>query len=143
MTLAGGARLEDIFAMVQRGETATLGLVLKADVHGSLEALTDALRKLDQAHDEVRLSFVHRAVGGITESDINLAAVANATVIGFNVRPDRQACALTEQWTCAAHLRGARDATRHSLENARSSTKRSSPATEVRIFSVPRRQAGA
>src|SRR6476619_4459187 len=82
--------------MVQRGETATLGLVLKADVHGSLEALTDALRKLDQAHDEVRLSFVHRAVGGITESDINLAAVANATVIGFNVRPDRQARALAE-----------------------------------------------
>ncbi len=96
MTLAGGARLEDIFAMVQRGETATLGLVLKADVHGSLEALTDALRKLDQAHDEVRLSFVHRAVGGITESDINLAAVANATVIGFNVRPDRKARELAE-----------------------------------------------
>ena len=70
--------------------------MLKADVHGSLEALTDALRKLDQEHDEVRLSFVHRAVGGITESDINLAAVANATVIGFNVRPDRQARALAE-----------------------------------------------
>jgi len=65
--------------------------VLKADVQGSLEALTDALRKLDQSHEEVRLSFVHRAVGGINESDINLAAVANATVIGFNVRPDRQA----------------------------------------------------
>ena len=47
--------------MVQRGEIATLNLVLKADVHGSLEALTDALRKLDQEHDEVRLSFVHRA----------------------------------------------------------------------------------
>jgi translation initiation factor IF-2 len=96
MALAGGARLEDIFAMVQRGEVATLGLVLKADVQGSLEALTDALRKLDQAHDEVRLSFVHRAVGGITESDINLAAVANATVIGFNVRPDRKARELAE-----------------------------------------------
>jgi translation initiation factor IF-2 len=96
MTLAGGARLEDIFAMVQRGEVATLGLVLKADVHGSLEALTDALRKLDQEHDEVRLSFVHRAVGGITESDVNLAAVANATVIGFNVRPDRKARELAE-----------------------------------------------
>ena len=113
MTLAGGARLEDIFAMVQRGETATLGLVLKADVHGSLEALTDALRKLDQAHDEVRLSFVHRAVGGITESDINLAAVANATVIGFNVRPDRQARALAEaeqveHAPVRGHLRGAR-----------------------------------
>jgi len=54
------------------------------------------LRKLDQEHDEVRLSFVHRGVGGITESDINLAAVANATVIGFNVRPDRKARELAE-----------------------------------------------
>ena len=61
MALAGGARLEDIFAMVQRGEVATLNLVLKADVQGSLEAVTDALRKLDQKHEEVRLSFVHRA----------------------------------------------------------------------------------
>jgi translation initiation factor IF-2 len=96
MSLAGGARLEDIFAMVQRGEVATLNLVLKADVQGSLEALTDALRKLDQEHEEVRLSFVHRAVGGITESDINLASVANATVIGFNVRPDRKARELAD-----------------------------------------------
>jgi translation initiation factor IF-2 len=91
MSLAGGARLEDIFAMVQRGEVATLNVVVKADVQGSLEALTDSLRKLDQEHEEVRLSFVHRAVGGINESDINLASVSNATVIGFNVRPDRKA----------------------------------------------------
>jgi translation initiation factor IF-2 len=97
MSLAGGARLEDIFAMVQRGEVATLNLVLKADVQGSLEALTDALRKVDQGHEQVRLSFVHRAVGGITESDVNLAAVSNATVIGFNVRPDRKARELAEQ----------------------------------------------
>ncbi len=90
-TLGGGARLEDIFAMVQRGEVATLNLILKADVQGSLEAVTEALRKVDQTHDEVRLSFVHRGVGGITESDIDLAAVSNATVIGFNVRPDRKA----------------------------------------------------
>ena len=89
--LGGGARLEDIFAMVQRGEVATLNLILKADVQGSLEAVTEALRKVDQTHDEVRLSFVHRGVGGITESDITLAAVSNATVIGFNVRPDRKA----------------------------------------------------
>jgi len=82
--------------MVQRGEVATLNLVLKADVQGSLEALTDALRKLDQTHEEVRLSFVHRAVGGINESDVNLAAVSNATVIGFNVRPDRQARELAD-----------------------------------------------
>ncbi|MGH9051306.1 MAG: translation initiation factor IF-2, partial [Acidimicrobiia bacterium] len=96
MTLAGGARLEDIFAMVQRGEVATLNLVLKADVHGSLEAVTEALRKLDQEHDEVRLSFVHRGVGGITESDVNLASVSNATIVGFNVRPDRKARDLAE-----------------------------------------------
>jgi translation initiation factor IF-2 len=96
MALAGGARLEDIFAMVERGEVATLNLVVKADVQGSLEALTDALRKLDQEHEEVRLSFVHRAVGGISESDVNLASVANATVIGFNVRPDRKARELAE-----------------------------------------------
>jgi translation initiation factor IF-2 len=96
MTLAGGARLEDIFAMVQRGEIATLNLVLKADVQGSLEAVTEALRKIDQEHEEVRLSFVHRGVGGITESDVNLASVSNATVVGFNVRPDRGARELAE-----------------------------------------------
>jgi translation initiation factor IF-2 len=96
-TLGGGARLEDIFAMVQRGEVATLNLIVKADVQGSLEALSDALRKVDAEHEEVRLSFVHRGVGGITESDINLAAVSNATVIGFNVRPDRKARELAQQ----------------------------------------------
>jgi translation initiation factor IF-2 len=97
MMLSGGARLEDVFAMVQRGEVATLNLIVKADVQGSLEALTDALKKLDQEHDEVRLSFVHRGVGGISESDINLAVVSNATVIGFNVRPDRKARDLAER----------------------------------------------
>jgi translation initiation factor IF-2 len=97
MMLGGGARLEDIFEQVQRGEVATLNLVLKADTQGSLEALTDALRKLDQEHDEVRLSFVLRGVGGISESDLTLAAVSNATVIGFNVRPDRKAREVAER----------------------------------------------
>jgi translation initiation factor IF-2 len=97
LMLAGGARLEDVFAAVQRGEVATLNLVVKADSQGSLEAITDALRKLDQEHDEVRLSFVHRGVGGITESDASLAVVSNASIIGFNVRPDRKARELAEQ----------------------------------------------
>jgi translation initiation factor IF-2 len=89
-----GVRLEDIFEQIQRGETATLNLILKADVHGSLEALTESLRKLER--DEVRLSFVHRAVGGITENDVQLASASNATIIGFNVRPDRKARELAE-----------------------------------------------
>jgi translation initiation factor IF-2 len=89
-----GAKLEDVFEQIQRGETATLNLILKADVQGSLEALTESLRKLER--DEVKLSFVHRAVGGITENDVQLAAASNATIIGFNVRPDRRAREMAE-----------------------------------------------
>jgi translation initiation factor IF-2 len=89
-SMSSGAKLEDIFSAVARGEVATLNLVLKADTQGSLEALTDSLKKLDKEHEEVRLSFVSRAVGGITESDVSLASISNATIIGFNVRPDRK-----------------------------------------------------
>jgi len=87
--MSGGAKLEDIFQQIQSGETATLNLILKADVNGSLEALTESLKKLER--DDVKLSFVHREVGGVTQSDIQLAAASNATIIGFNVRPDRKA----------------------------------------------------
>ena len=86
---SGGARLEDIFEQIQRGEAANLNLIIKADVNGSLEAVTDSLRKLETP--EVKPIFVHRGVGGITENDIALAAASNATIIGFNVRPDRKA----------------------------------------------------
>ncbi len=84
-----GVKLEDIFDQIQAGESATLNLILKADVQGSLEAVTESLRKLGR--DEVDLTFVHRAVGGISENDITLAATTNSTIIGFNVRPDRKA----------------------------------------------------
>jgi translation initiation factor IF-2 len=90
-----GVKLEDIFDQIQSGETVSLNLILKADVHGSLEAVTESLRKLGR--NEVDLTFVHRAVGGITENDITLAATTNATIIGFNVRPDRKARELAEQ----------------------------------------------
>ncbi|MGH9102618.1 MAG: translation initiation factor IF-2, partial [Acidimicrobiales bacterium] len=89
-----GAKLEDLIDQIRRGETATLNLILKADVQGSLEALTESLRKLER--DDVKLSFVHRAVGGITENDVTLAAASTATIIGFNVRPDRRARELAE-----------------------------------------------
>jgi translation initiation factor IF-2 len=91
---SGGARLEDIFEQIQRGEAANLNLIIKADVNGSLEAVTDSLRKLETP--EVKPTFVHRGVGGITENDISLAAASNATIIGFNVRPDRKARELAD-----------------------------------------------
>ena len=87
-------KLEDIFSQIQAGEVATLNLVIKADVQGSLEAVTESLRKLER--EEVKVAFVHRGVGGITENDIQLAAASNATILGFNVRPDRKARELAE-----------------------------------------------
>ena len=90
-----GAKLEDIFEQIQRGEKATLNLILKADMQGSLEAVTQAIQKLER--DEVKVGFVHRAAGGITENDISLAATSGATIIGFNVRPDRKARELAGQ----------------------------------------------
>jgi translation initiation factor IF-2 len=89
-----GVKLEDVFSQIQAGEVATLNLILKADVQGSLEAVTESLRRLER--DEVKLAFVHRAVGGVTENDITLAAATNATILGFNVRPDRKARDLAE-----------------------------------------------
>ncbi len=86
--VSGGAKLEDIFTQIQAGEVATLNLIIKADVTGSLEAVTESLKKLER--DEVKLAFVRRGVGGILKSDIELAMASNATIIGFNVRPERQ-----------------------------------------------------
>ena len=87
--VAGGGRLEDIFLEIQAGKSATLKLIVKADMNGSLEAVIDALRKIER--DDVKMVVVHRAVGAISENDIQLAATAGATLIGFNVRPDRKA----------------------------------------------------
>jgi translation initiation factor IF-2 len=89
-----GTKLEDLFSQIQSGEKASLNLILKADVQGSLEAVTESLRRLER--DEVDITFVHRAVGGITENDITLASATNATIIGFNVRPDGKARKLAE-----------------------------------------------
>ncbi len=92
--MSSGAKLEDIFAQIQAGEQATLNLIVKADVQGSLEAVTESLRKLERP--EVRVGFVLRGVGGVTESDVQLAATSNATILGFNVRPSRQARELAQ-----------------------------------------------
>ncbi len=83
------AKLEDVFSQMSEGATTTVQLLIKADVHGSAEALRDALTKL--SGDEVKVDVISSGVGGITESDINLASASNAIVIGFNVRADSAA----------------------------------------------------
>jgi translation initiation factor IF-2 len=87
--IKAGVKLEDIFEQIQKGEAATLNVILKADVTGSLEALRESLRRLER--DDVKVQFVHTAVGGISQADVQLAETTGATIIGFNVRPDRKA----------------------------------------------------
>lgn len=87
-------KLENLFDQMKEGETATLNVLVKADVQGSAEAIRDALLKLST--DDVKVNVVASAVGGITESDVNLAVASNAVVIGFNVRADGGARRLAE-----------------------------------------------
>jgi len=83
------ARLEDVFSRMEDGATDSVQILIKADVQGSAEALRDALVNL--SNDEVSVNVISNNVGGITESDINLAAASSAIVIGFNVRADAAA----------------------------------------------------
>lgn len=88
------AKLENIFEQMGEGEVKTLSLIIKADVQGSYEGLAHALGKLST--DEVKVNIVHAAIGGITESDINLAIASKAVMIGFNARADSAARKLAE-----------------------------------------------
>ncbi|MGE4109555.1 MAG: translation initiation factor IF-2 [Burkholderiales bacterium] len=88
------AKLENIFEQMGEGEVKTLSLIIKADVQGSFEGLAHALGKLST--DEVKVNIVHSAVGGITESDVNLALASKAVIIGFNTRADGMARKLAE-----------------------------------------------
>ena len=87
--------LDDLFKQIQEGEVKDLNLILKGDVHGSVEALQEALYKLSL--EEVQIKIIHTGVGAISESDVMLAAASNAIVIGFNIRPDNNARKLAEQ----------------------------------------------
>ena len=80
--------LDDLFAQIKEG-VQELNIIVKADVGGSAEAVKQALEKI--SNDEVRVRVIHSAVGGITESDVMLAAASNAIIVGFNVRPDKGA----------------------------------------------------
>jgi translation initiation factor IF-2 len=87
--------LEDLYTQIQAGDVKELRVVIKADVQGSVEALSEALSRLSA--DEVRLNILHGSVGGITESDVLLASASNAVVIGFNVRPESKATEAAER----------------------------------------------
>jgi translation initiation factor IF-2 len=89
------AKLENMFSKMEEGEVMTLNIVLKADVQGSVEAISDSLVKLST--DEVKVNIVASGVGGITESDVNLAMASNAIMIGFNVRAESSAKRLIDE----------------------------------------------
>jgi len=82
--------LEDFTKALEDGKVESLNLIIKGDVSGAVEALEESLLKID-VDDSVQLRIIHRGVGAVTESDINLATVDNAIIIGFNVRPDPKA----------------------------------------------------
>lgn len=86
--------LEDLYSQIQEGKVKELDIIVKADVQGSVEAITQSLEKLST--DSVKVRVIHGAVGGITETDITLATASNALVIGFNVRPSVNAVALAD-----------------------------------------------
>ncbi len=87
--------LENLFDTMEDAEVKELNLVVKADVQGSIEALSDALGKMDQS--EVRINIIHSAVGAISETDVILADASNAIIIGFGVRPEAKARAAAER----------------------------------------------
>jgi translation initiation factor IF-2 len=89
--------LEDFLEAVEKGDVEELKLIIKGDVSGSVEALEDALLKIDVGNQEVELRVIHRGVGAINQSDVTLAAASDAIVIGFNVRPEGQVRDLAER----------------------------------------------
>jgi len=87
--------LEELYDQIKKGEVKELNVIIKADVQGSIEAIREALRKLSA--DTVKVNVLHEGVGGITETDVNLASASNAIIIGFNVRPVTNAQSLAER----------------------------------------------
>jgi translation initiation factor IF-2 len=87
-------RLEDIFEAVQAGEKTQLGLIIKGDTDGSVQALSDELERLST--DEVEVKVIHRGVGAVNETDVLLAQTTGSIIIGFHVRPDRKAREIAE-----------------------------------------------
>ena len=95
LTRTSKVTLESLFEQIQEGEIKELNVIVKTDVHGSQEAISEALMKLSTP--EVKVNIIHNATGAITETDVMLASASNAIVIGFNVRADSKVSELADQ----------------------------------------------
>jgi translation initiation factor IF-2 len=136
-------RLEDLFAKVEKGEAKELRIVVKADVQGSVEAVSDALRKLSTP--KVKVEILDAGVGGVNESDVNLAAASGGIVVGFNVRPEPKSSEVAQQQGVEIRLYQiiyeAVDEVRKAMEGLLEPTRREKTLgrAEVRnLFTVPK-----
>ncbi len=136
-------RLEDLFAKAQHGEVKELKLVVKADVQGSVEAVSESLQKLSGA--KVTVSIIHAGVGGPNETDVMLASASNGIIIGFNVRPEPKAAEVAAQQGVDIRsytiIYEAVDEVRKAMEGLLEPTRRERTMgrAEVRnLFSVPK-----
>jgi translation initiation factor IF-2 len=94
---ATGATFDQLLAAKKEGELQAMSVIIKGDVHGSVEAIIGSLNKMVVENEDVRVNVLHSGVGGITESDVTLANASNALIIGFNVRANAQARELSEK----------------------------------------------
>lgn len=135
--------LEQLYEKIQMGEVKDLNVIVKGDVHGSVEAVSESLRKLST--DAIRLNVIHASVGAITETDVNLATASNAIILGFNVRPEVKAQALAEKEGVDLRLYNiiydAVEDIKKAMEGLLEPTLREKPLgrAEIReVFSVPK-----
>ncbi len=91
LAVKGRATIEDLVLLREEGEKTTLNVIIKTDVHGSIEAIAGSLEKMTQENEGVAVRVLHTGIGGITESDVTLAKASGALIIGFNVRANAQA----------------------------------------------------
>lgn len=97
LAVKGRATMDDILLLREEGEKTTLPVIIKADVHGSLEAIVGSLAKMEEDNAGIAVQVLHQGVGGVTESDVTLAQSAGAFIIGFNVRANNQARDLAQR----------------------------------------------
>ncbi len=97
LNVSSGVSLDDLFSQIQQGQMKDLNLIVKADVQGTIGAIEHQIAQLNEGQSEVQIKVIHKGTGTITESDVNLALVSNAIIIGFNARPDPAARRSAEQ----------------------------------------------